>query len=250
MNRYHVAFLHLLSSILVFLLFLAVILLLWYPNPYFSASGGWQGLRLVAMVDLVLGPLLTLILCNAKKSRRELSLDLGIIVLLQLFALGWGVKAVYGQRPVAVVFLDSSFYTVPAAAIVGQEGGLDSLEQFGQQVPVYAYVQRPDSGPDFERFEREVYELQIPPHEQTWLYQPLAENFATIRRSSIDIEEVMAANADMKADIESLLDETGTALGDNYYIPLTSRYRNIILVFDAQGQILGTVSAPYKSGDV
>ncbi|MGB4247906.1 MAG: hypothetical protein WBJ75_09325, partial [Pseudohongiellaceae bacterium] len=90
----------------------------------------------------------------------------------------------------------------------------------------------------------------IPPHEQVWLYQPLAENFATIRRSSIDIEEVMTANADMRADIESLLDETGTALDDNYYIALTSRYRNIVLVFDAQGAIIGTVSAPFKSGDV
>lgn len=249
-SRYHAALFHFLASLSVFTLFVGILLFFWYPSPYFSASGGWQGLRLVAAVDLVLGPVVTLIVFNLKKSRRELVMDMSVVVFVQLAALLWGVVAVYNQRPVAVVFSDTSFYTVPALAITNQGISLDTLDEFGSERPVYVFVQRPDSGADLQRFEREVNELQIPPHEQVWLYEPLAENFATISRSSIDIEEVMAANADMKANIESLLEETGTALEDNYYIALTSRYRNIILVFDAKGQIIGTVSAPFKSGDV
>lgn len=249
-SRYHAALIHFLASLSVFTLFVGILLFFWYPSPYFSASGGWQGLRLVAAVDLVLGPVVTLIVFNLKKSRRELVTDMSVVVFIQLAALFWGVVAVYDQRPVAVVFSDTSFYTVPALAITNQGISLDTLDEFGSERPVYVFVQRPDSGADLQRFEREVYAREIPPHEQVWLYQPLDENFATIRRSSLDIEEVMATNADMKADIENLLQKTGTGLNDNFYIALTSRYRNIILVFDAQGQILGTVSAPYKSGDV
>ena len=249
-SRYHAALFHFLASLSVFALFVGVLLFFWYPSPYFSASGGWQGLRLVAVVDLVLGPVVTLIVFNLKKSRRELLMDMSVVVFIQLAALLWGMVAVYNQRPVAVVFSDTSFYTVPALAITAQGIALDTLSELGNEWPIYAFVQRPDSGAELERFEREVNERQIPPHEQVWLYQPVAENFATIRRSSVNIEEVMAANADMRADIESLLNDTGTALEDNYYIALTSRYRNIIVVFDAQGRILGTVSAPYKSGDV
>ncbi|MGB4246650.1 MAG: hypothetical protein WBJ75_02930, partial [Pseudohongiellaceae bacterium] len=201
-TRYSAFTFHFLLSIFFFTVMVSVLLFFWYPSPYFSASGGWQGLRLVAAVDIVLGPLLTLIVFNPLKSRRELIADLGAIVILQFAALLWGIMAVYQQRPVAVVFMDNSFYTVPALSITSQGISLDTLDEFGSERPVYVYVRRPVAGADLQRFEREVYASEIPPHEQVWLYQPLAENFATIRRSSIDIEEVMTANADMRADIE------------------------------------------------
>jgi hypothetical protein len=40
------------------------------------------------------------------------------------------------------------------------------------------------------------------------------------------------------------------ALADLHGIALTSRYRNIVMMFDAAGQLVGTVSAPYKTGDL
>ncbi|MES3007831.1 MAG: hypothetical protein V4751_08675 [Pseudomonadota bacterium] len=160
------------------------------------------------------------------------------------------MKAVYEQRPVAVVFLDSSFYTVPALAITSQGISLDVLEPFGEEHPVMVYAQRPEAGEELARFNRTVNEDRIPPHEQTWLYRPLSDNFSRVVRSSLDIEEIMAANADMKAKLEQLLESTDTALDDNYYLALTSRYRNIVLVFDVAGHLLGSVSAPYKTGEL
>lgn len=248
MSRFSATLIHALSSVFIFSALVSIVLFFWYPSSFFSASGGWQGLRIVAAVDIVLGPLLTLIIYNDKKSRRELTLDLGVVGMVQLFALSWGIKAVYDQRPLAVVFLDNSFYTVSAADITNQEIALDVLNQFGEERPIYVYVQRPDSGEELERFTREVEWDRIPPHQQVWLYQPLAENFATVSRSSLDIDEVMVANADMKADIEHLLDKTGSRLEDYYYLALTSRYRNVVLVFDRQGRLQGTVNAPYKTG--
>ena len=58
---------HFFASLLVFSIFVYVLLTQWYPEPFFNASGGWQGLKLVILVDLVLGPLLTLIVYNRKK---------------------------------------------------------------------------------------------------------------------------------------------------------------------------------------
>ncbi len=249
-KRYSATALHFAVSLIVFLVLVVILLFSWYPSPYFSASGGWQGLRLVAAVDLVLGPLMTFILVKNGKSRRELLFDIGLVVLVQLSALGWGIKAVYEQRPVAVVFLDSSFYTVPALAITSQGLDLELLDTFGRERPVLVYAERPDGGDEYERFARAVNEDRIPPHEQTWLYRPLSDNFSTVVRSTLDIEEIMAANADMKADLEQLLHRTRTELEDNYYLALTSRYRNIVLVFDVAGHLLGGVSAPYKSGPV
>ncbi len=249
-KRYAATAFHFAASLFIFFVLVAILLFAWYPRPYFSASGGWQGLRLVAAVDLVLGPLMTFILVKSGKSRRELLLDIGLVVLVQFSALGWGIKAVYEQRPVAVVFLDSSFYTVPALAITSQGLDLELLDAFGEEQPVLVYAERPEAGEEFERFARAVNEDRIPPHEQTWLYRPLSDNFSTVVRSTLLIEEIMAANADMKADLEQLLLRTGTELDENYYLALTSRYRNIVLVFDIAGHLLGSVSAPYKTGPV
>ena len=50
---------HLAMSLVIFSYLVYQIVYVWYPQPYFSVDGGWQGLRLIAAVDLVLGPLIT-----------------------------------------------------------------------------------------------------------------------------------------------------------------------------------------------
>lgn len=249
-TRFSAALLHFLVSLSVFALLVGVLLQAWYPDPYFSAAGGWQGLQLVAAVDLVLGPLITLIIYNSRKSRRELRIDIASVVSLQVIALVFGVKAVYEQRPVAVVFLDTSFYTVPALALSSQGISVSTLSVYGDSLPVYVYAERPESGPDFERFVQAVEVQQIPPHEQVPLYRPLGENFSRIVRSSLDINEIMNSNADMRGQFEALAQRTGRTLTELHAIALTSRYRNIVLMFDAEGTLVGTVSAPYKSGEL
>ncbi len=249
-TRYSASLLHFLGSLSVFAVLVGILLQLWYPAPYFSAAGGWQGLQLVAAVDLVLGPLITLVIYNPGKSRRELRIDIKLVVLLQVMALAFGVKAVYEQRPVAVVFLDTSFYTVPALAISSQGVPLAELRRFGNSFPVYVYAERPESGPDFERFLQAVEKQQIPPHEQVPLYRPLGENFSSVIRSSLDVDEIMASNVDMRGQFEALQVRSGIALTEMHAIALTSRYRNIVLMFDAGGELQGTASAPYKTGDL
>ncbi len=249
-SRVTAAFAHFLFSLGLFAVLVGVLLLVWYPAPYFSASGGWQGLQLVAAVDLVLGPLCTLILFNPRKSPRELRTDIGVVVLLQLLALAFGIKAVYEQRPVAVVFLDSSFYTVPALAITSQGVPLAQLEQFGERLPVYVYASRPESGPDFERFVQAVEQRQIPPHEQVALYRPLAENFSSVIGSSLSITDIEAASPQMSEQFAALQARLGRDLDELHALALTSRYRNIVLFFDDNARLQGTASAPFKTGDL
>ena len=64
MTRLRAFAVHLTASILILLLFLMIMLLVWYPAPYFKINGGWKVLRILAGVDVVLGPLLTLLTLN------------------------------------------------------------------------------------------------------------------------------------------------------------------------------------------
>lgn len=245
-NRYKAAFLHFLLSCLVFSAFILTLLYLWYPSPYFSASGGWQGLRLVALVDLVLGPLLTLIVFNTGKKRKELVTDLTIIFVFQLSALVWGIYTVYQERPVVAAFWSGSFYTVPAKSLLQQGEHLQQLRQFGDRNPVYVYAQPPISEQEHEEMLQEVAEFDVPPYERMHRYRPLQNNFAEIRRANLNIDEIITNNAQMAESLQEILLQSETGIDDNYYISLVSRYRNIVLVFSAAGDMLGMLNAPLK----
>lgn len=95
--------LHLLCSLLVASLAAVLVFVLWYPYPYRELSGGRELFLLVTVVDVICGPLLTLVLWNPAKPRAELLRDMGLVVLIQLAALGYGLQTVWLARPLYLV---------------------------------------------------------------------------------------------------------------------------------------------------
>ena len=88
----------------------ALIFFVWYPTPYFQAAGAWNVLRVLIGVDLVAGPLLTLIVF--KPGKRGLAFDLWVIALVQLTALVFGVTVIYTERPYYTVFAGDRFFVL------------------------------------------------------------------------------------------------------------------------------------------
>ncbi|MBC3936042.1 TfpX/TfpZ family type IV pilin accessory protein [Undibacterium rugosum] len=119
--RLKAATLHLLVSGVIAGVVTALILLLWYPGQYAEIARGLKLIILVAGVDIVLGPLLTLVVFNPVKSRTELVRDISVIALLQASALIYGVHTVFVARPVALVFEGSQFRLVSAAEVEQKE---------------------------------------------------------------------------------------------------------------------------------
>jgi hypothetical protein len=81
MTRYHASFYHFLISFAIFILLSYLVLMVWYPEFFYSIDGGWEGMRIIIGVDLVLGPVLTLIVFRAGKP--GLKMDLTLIGLFQ-----------------------------------------------------------------------------------------------------------------------------------------------------------------------
>ncbi|MBC3870746.1 TfpX/TfpZ family type IV pilin accessory protein [Undibacterium oligocarboniphilum] len=115
--RIKAALIHLLVSALVVSLVAGLVLLLWYPWPYSRMAGGLNLLILVATVDLFLGPMLTLVIFDSRKSRSVLFKDILVIGCVQLAGLLYGTHTVYLARPVALVFEGSRFRVVSAAGV-------------------------------------------------------------------------------------------------------------------------------------
>ena len=246
-NRFIAFSTHFLLSLVIFSVFILTLLYLWYPEPFFTASGGWQGLKIVALIDLILGPVLTFIIFNKNKAYKELRNDIIIIVVLQMSALMWGVYTVHAQRPVAVVYWDSMFYTVSAADIINQGLSVDILDTYGNNLPVYLYTPYPETPEERQPIVERMKNNKIPPFQQTELYTSMEGNHSKIFQHSLDIDEVISSNQEMHEELKEVLRQTGTQLHDNHYMRLNSKFRNIVLIFDQSNSIIGTISAPFKN---
>jgi hypothetical protein len=111
------AAIHLGLSILIAIITGTVVFNLWFPYPYRELAGGLHLFWILIGVDIICGPLLTVVLFNPKKSLRELSLDLSIVALIQIAALGYGLHSIAEARPIALVFENDRMVVVSAASI-------------------------------------------------------------------------------------------------------------------------------------
>lgn len=106
------AALHLVFSGFVAAISAGLVFFVWYPMPLFSLAGGGMLFFILVAVDVVAGPLLTLILFSPGKSKRELIGDASLIVLLQLSAFFYGFYSVIEARPVLLAFEGNRFVVV------------------------------------------------------------------------------------------------------------------------------------------
>jgi len=91
-----------------------VIFGVWFPSPFNEMIGGTKLFELVVGCDLALGPLISLVIFNRGKSRRELVLDYTVVGILQVAALSYGVWVMAASRPVYVAFSTDRFEVVMA----------------------------------------------------------------------------------------------------------------------------------------
>ena len=232
---------HLSLSLLLFTVILYFILLQWYPEPFFTAQGGWQGIRLMAFVDLVLGPSLTFIVFNHLKQRKEIIFDLSLIAAVQIAALVWGGYTVYTQRPVALVFWTDAFYTVTSADYSEQGIENPDFSEYSTHIPPLIYSRPVLTNIELENF-KTLTEKSIPVYAHVSLYESIEGNLDSIFLNQVDMEEVLSKNADMKRRLKNIVHDDLTTYR---YVALKAKYQNMILIMKDDGTIVGEVKAPY-----
>jgi hypothetical protein len=139
-NRFTASGLHLAISATIALAVIIGMKLVWYPDPYFQATGASGLILILVAVDVTIGPLITLVVFNLRKPRLELKRDLSIIALFQIAALLYGIHVVFVARPVYAVFNVNSFDLVVASEIdpgelkKAQRDEFKSLPLWGPQI--------------------------------------------------------------------------------------------------------------------
>jgi hypothetical protein len=113
-TRWQAAGIHVSVSAAIGALALILMLLVWYPGELFRIAGGSTLIVILVGVDVVLGPLLTLVVFDPAK--RLLKLDLALIASVQLAALVYGTWVMFEARPAYLVFVVDRIDVVTAVA--------------------------------------------------------------------------------------------------------------------------------------
>ncbi|AVP56739.1 fimb protein [Pulveribacter suum] len=127
--------LHLLISLAVALMSAAAVFSLWYPPPYRALLQVGHIYLLILGVDVVCGPLLTLVLASPRKSQRERRLDFSLVGIIQVIALVYGMYTVWVARPVALAFEVDRLVIVTANEV--QMSALPAAPEGMQRLPWY-----------------------------------------------------------------------------------------------------------------
>jgi hypothetical protein len=114
-SRWQASGLHLLISIAIAAAVLTAMLLVWYPHPLFEAAGGNDLLLILVGVDVIIGPLITLVIF--KPGKWGLKFDLWVIGVLQVAALFYGGYIMFLARPAFIVFVKDRFEVVTPAEL-------------------------------------------------------------------------------------------------------------------------------------
>lgn len=241
MTRWKASLIHLGLSAVIYVALLYLIVFLWYPQPYFAADGGWQGVQLITGVDLVLGPLLTLIVF--KSGKPGLRRDLTLIGLLQTVALVWGTWLVYDQRIAMVTYADGSFYTLSTEQVFAAGGQAPAVAVQSSSAPPYAFVRLPADARERQELRLKTVFSGNPMHQLGERYELLGNsNLPEVLAHAVEIGRYPPVSEQNRENLEHFLAQHGGTTQDYAFLPLRCRYQTLLLaVRRADGSVVDSL---------
>lgn len=214
-----------------------------YPYPYSHLMGGGKLFFLLVCADVICGPILTAIVVNPEKSKKEVWCDIFIIVLIQLGALAYGVHSAYLARPIAVVYEVDRFVAISKAQLQDSKIDLVSkgFQEFRLQGPIFVGIRKPINKEE----KNENMELSIsgvePSARPSWWQSYELSRFEVISRMH-PVDGLVGRLPDnqlmrLKKDISRL----GVSVSKLYYLPLVSflKLDDCIIILDENANVVG-----------
>ena len=224
-------------SLVIFAILAYLIYYHWFPEPYFSIDGGWQGIRLIAFVDFVLGPLITFLIFDITKRRREIVLDLSVILLIQFGALTYGVVTTYNQRPLAIVLFDEFLISAVDEHFAGSLDSYDVLAEYSDEKPPIIFADLPLNREAVDEATRVKEEEGVQLHAQIDFYQPQdALKPALQERQPLFLQRL--EQTDVIEELTAWLKQKENLPKQMLFGSYKGRYGEAVLIFDREARYL------------
>lgn len=232
---------HLLCSLAVVFLASVVVFGVWFPYPYRELAGGRQLFLLIVAVDVVCGPLLTLVLYNLAKPRAELWRDLALVALIQLTALAYGLHVVWQARPVYLVQEVDRFkvITLPELEYAEVAKLPPVLQPRWMKGPVTVAIREPKDADERQKVFFESIQGGRDFAERAEFYLPY-EGEAALKslKHAKPLAVFLEKQPSQEAVARTLLAEKRLDKAQLRYLPVVGR-QDWVAVLDAKGKIQG-----------
>ena len=196
-----------------------------YPYPFFQILNGKKLFLILATVNIILGPLLTVLVFNTAKKRSVISRDLIIISIVQIIAFTYGLWVIYIARPVYLVYEVDRFKLITAID-VDKFDLLEAPVEFRRLplsgIKVIGLRAANNSVEKISSLELELAgkDLSL----QTGWWQSLSdENRASIRSHGISVTLLKKNHTDNNAEIKKILDIAQLSDEEVIVLPLLTR---------------------------
>ena len=250
MTKLKAFIIHLTISLGIFLVFFSLTRFVWYPAFYFSASGAWDAVFTVAVVDVVLGPLLTLVLY--KRGKPGLKFDLSMIVLFQIAALVWGAWVLYTERPVLVVYDNDSFYCVSESLAKAANANPHAFKKEGVVVP-QAFLPLPKTPTEAEArsavmdaLPADGFRPSLPAYVFGDQFEPLTkDNLSKMLENELDIARAVKRRSEHKQIWKAFREKHNEAARTFAFLPLRCSATEHLAALDRNtGVIVDSMAIP------
>ena len=242
--RLKAAGIHLLISALVALIGIGLVFWVWHPDPLQKAVGVTHIFLMMLGIDVVLGPLLTLLVASSKE-KKTLKFDLSVIAAVQLAAYLYGMHSIAVSRPVYIAFDKLRFEVVQADSVV-RATDKTILPEY-QSNPLFApqWVSVRPYKDAAEQNQRTMLEMQegISPSMMADLYQPLNDGWGGMLERKHGLDELKQYNP-----AEQVAKELAAYPQADSYLPMKAPSVDMVVLLDSrQKQVLGIVDLrPWK----
>jgi hypothetical protein len=229
--------LHLLASSAVLSLTLGTLYIGWYHWPGWYLADVPHVVAVMVGVDVVLGPLLTLIIANPKKLRRLIARDIGVIVTVQLIALGYGTTSLWNGRPLYYAFSESVLQMVQAYDIDPPELNL-ARQQHAKLVPHWYSLPRwiwaplPADPAEREKIVSSAVFGGTDVISMPRYYKPWADGLPMLRTQLKTVDDVGYFSPADRKRLKERMRASGFATDRHDCMPLTGRGKPLLAVID------------------
>jgi hypothetical protein len=243
--RFEAALAHLAATAAIALISAILVFYIWYPSPFELLSGGVGLFWLIVACDVVLGPLLTLVVFDSRKSRKILVRDLAVICTVQLLALLYGLWTMFIVRPVYISFEKDSFRVVHANEVIDRQrmSQWDSTLSYPLAGPKVISLRPFKDQKEFLAISSDEIDAGIHLSYRPELWQPYETDRLGIILASKPVDELLARKPSMAPQVQAAIRQTQHQVKDIRYLSIVSRekYWTVLLKNDS-AQILSYIN--------
>jgi hypothetical protein len=216
-------------STLIALGAVALVYLVWYPAPLHNAVGVTGIFLLIITVDIFIGPVLSFVVY--KPGKKTLKMDLAIIALLQIGALGYGLHTVEEGRPVWLVFSADRFDLVRALDLDTRYADTVKPEYRSPSLtgPRWVAALPPEDDDARSTITLEAVFAGLDLQHRPYLYHPLTDATETMRARALPLSKLYELNPPER--VRTILERWPDA---DAWLPLSAPTESMVVLINRQ----------------